>query len=372
MQTRLLQWLRCPVCGATLTLTALEPADEPHDVETGLLACEGGHLYPVMGGVPRMLPDALEEHHAVLRPHLATLPPAVRDAVTSGLGATHRKHRGSDRTRENFSLEWERHEPGDHTWGIPLADRVRWYLVDPIRIAPEELRGKVLLDAGCGNGSQSTAYTELGLEVIALDVSSGVELGHAFRHRFAGADPDRVHFVQGDLNAPPIAPGTIDIIHSAGVLHHAGPRTDVVFRGLTPLLRPGGTFYVWLYKYEPVVTPVVNGLRFVTTRLPPAVFSRLATLLAPLFQLFCWLVNRLGIRAYPVLSRREAALSLMDIFGAPYANYHSYDEVREWFESEGFGEVWPCNDDRRGFGTCGRLQPSTADSTAAPRPATTP
>ena len=50
----------------------------------------------------------------------------------------------------------------------------------------------------------------------------------------------------------------------------------------------------------------------------------------------------------------EAALALMDIFGAPYAYYHSYDEVFGWYQAEGFGEVWPCNDGRRGFGVCGR------------------
>jgi hypothetical protein len=53
-------------------------------------------------------------------------------------------------------------------------------------------------------------------------------------------------------------------------------------------------------------------------------------------------------------SRREAALALMDIFGAPYAHYHSFDEVARWYGSEGFDEIWGCNDGRRGFGVCGR------------------
>jgi SAM-dependent methyltransferase/uncharacterized protein YbaR (Trm112 family) len=359
MQTRLLQWLRCPVCGAALTATVLEE-EASGDIETGLLACGSGHVYPVVGGIPRMLSSSIEEHRDTLRAHLPALPESLRARLAKRGMARSSK----DAVRENFSLEWGRHELGDHTWGIALADRVRWYMVDPLRIPPAELQGKILLDAGCGNGSQSIAYTELGLEVIALDLSSGVELGHAFRHRHAGGRPDRVHFVQADLNAPPIAPDSIDIIHSAGVLHHAGPRTDVVFRGLTPLLRTGGTFYVWLYKHEPIVTPVVNGIRFFTTRLPPALFSRLATVLAPAFQLFCWLVDRVGVRGYPRLSRRDAALALMDIFGAPYANAHSFDEVREWFEAGGFVEVWPCNDGRRGFGACGRL-PSSAAAPAA-------
>jgi hypothetical protein len=120
-------------------------------------------------------------------------------------------------------------------------------------------------------------------------------------------------------------------------------------------LRPGGTFYIWVLKYEPLVTPLVNSLRAVTTRLPVGVFSRLATLLAPVFQVFCRTMDALGIRSYSRFSRREAALALMDIFATPYAHYHSFSEVAQWFESNGFVSVWPCNDSRRGFGACGRL-----------------
>ena len=135
---------------------------------------------------------------------------------------------------------------------------------------------------------------------------------------------------------------------------HAIDDTEKTFRGLCPLLKPGGTFYVWFYKYEPIVTPIVNTLRAATTRLPAPVFAKVANVMAPPFIGFCWLVDALGVRRYPSMTRREAALALMDIFGAPYAHYHSYPEVAEWYRSEGFVETWPCNDDRRGFGVCGR------------------
>jgi hypothetical protein len=44
----------------------------------------------------------------------------------------------------------------------------------------------------------------------------------------------------------------------------------------------------------------------------------------------------------------------MHIFGAPYAHYHSFEEVARWFRSEGFNDFWPCSETRRGFGICGR------------------
>jgi hypothetical protein len=119
------------------------------------------------------------------------------------------------------------------------------------------------------------------------------------------------------------------------------------------LVRPGGRFYVWLYKHERFVTRPVNTLRALSTRVAPSVFARIARLLADPFRLFTRTLNALDIRKYPRLSRREAALALMDIFGAPYAHAHAFNEVVDWMRSEGFDEVWPCNETRRGFGACG-------------------
>ncbi len=354
MYLRLLEFLRCPSCRAELTCIALKTQSEGRggEIITGLLQCSGDHWFPIVRGVPRMLPDAIQEHWPAIQPLVPQPLPASLEPLLANL-KSQKAVSYHQATRENFSHEWDHHELGGKTWGMELKDRVQWFFLDPLRISKDELRGKLMLDAGCGNGSQSVAYTTLGLEVIAVDLSSGLEKGYAYRQLHAGAHPERVHFVQGDLQHPPLAPHILDIIHSAGVLHHT-PDTLTTFRALRPLLRPGGTFYVWLYKYEKIVTPVVNSLRAFSTKISPASFARIADLMALPFIGFCKTVNALGIRDYSKMNRRESALALMDIFGAPYAYYHSYDEVLGWYKSEGFGEVWPCNDGRRGFGVCGR------------------
>lgn len=314
-----------------------------------------------------MLPDALAEHWETVKPLLpAPLPPVLQPVVETARAFTGGINYDRQ-TRENFSHEWDNHDLGGSTWGMKLSDRVEWFFLNPLRIPAAELKGKVMLDAGCGNGSQSVAYTAHGLEVIAVDLSSGLEHGQAFRHKHAGARPERVHFVQANLQQPPIKPATLDIIHSAGVLHHT-PDTLQTFRALRPLLKERGTFYVWLYKYEKLVTPVVDTLRAVTTRVPPRQFARIADLMAVPFIGFCKAVNGLGVRKYPLMSRREAALALMDIFGAPYAYYHSFEEVAAWYKAAGFTEVWPCNDDRRGFGVCGRLPAANAGEASKRQP----
>lgn len=359
MYTRLLNFLCCPQCNGNLEvfpLTANAPAaaDSDEEISEGLLYCERGHWFPVVRGIPRMLPDALAEHWETIKPLLPhPLPPVLHPVMENARVFTGGVNYDRQ-TRENFSHECDNHDLGGSTWNMKLSDRVEWFFLNPLRLPVEELKDKVMLDAGCGNGSQSVAYTALGLEVIAVDLSSGLEHGQAFRHKHQGARPERVHFVQANLQQPPLKPATLDIIHSAGVLHHT-PDTLQTFRALRPLLKEGGTFYVWLYKHEKWVTPVVNSIRAVTTRVPPRQFAKIADLMSVPFIGFCVAVDKLGLRSYPLMSRREAALALMDIFGAPYAYYHSFEEVAGWYEAAGFTEVWPCNDDRRGFGVCGRL-----------------
>jgi len=371
---RLLTFLRCPECQGPLQLASIrgESTDAGEETSEGLLHCGQDHIFPVIRGVPRLLPDSLDEHWPALEVQIGATDSPRLHALGERVRAGRTPRKGYDRrTRENFSLEWDHHEVGDTTWGMALDDRVRWFFLEPIRMAEEELEGLVMLDAGCGNGSQSVAYTAFGVEVLAVDLSSGLENGQRLRRRLPGARPELVHFIQGDLQTPPLAPSSVDLVHSAGVIHHTSD-TEGTFRRLTPLLRPGGTFYVWLYKYEPVVTPVVNSLRAVTTRVPARVFARVAGLSAGAFRIFCRAVSAVGIREYPKLTQREAALALMDIFGAPYAHYHSFDEVAGWYRSEGFDEVWTCNESRRGFGVCGRRSGDQPTRTATEAGSTVP
>src|SRR4051812_8743401 len=60
MRKNLLELVVCPLCGNRL---ALESFDEPRSEEettNGLLSCECGAAYPVIGGIPRLLPTDLQ------------------------------------------------------------------------------------------------------------------------------------------------------------------------------------------------------------------------------------------------------------------------------------------------------------------------
>lgn len=321
MRPQLLDMLACPQCRQPLALQP--PVRGEHDeIESGTLLCARGHAFPIVAGIPRFVDEG------------------------SGVNV--------DRVRESFSREWRHHQVGDRTWYLDLETRVRTAFVEVLGIPRGELATRTVVDAGCGNGSQSVAFTEFVKDVIALDLSTGLELGYQFRKQWPGGRADGVHFVQADVARPPLPPRSVDVVYSFGVLHHT-PDTRACFDALVPLLRPGGTCYVWVYRYEPFWTPLIRLLRAVTTRIPVGLFDRLTRLLAPPFMLFTIIANASGVRSYPRISRREAAVALMDIFAAPYAHHHAPEEVREWFTAAGFTDVRHCNEARRGFGTVGRL-----------------
>ena len=344
--------MQCPECGGVMALTAFQ--SNGVEISSGILHCSENHYFPVHKGIPRMLPNSLRDYWSDIKNDVPEpMPATVSLLIESGSFEDAGKAFDSP-TKANFSNEWDNHDIGGKTWTMELRDRIQWFFLDPLRIPKEELNGKMMLDAGCGNGSQSVAYTEFGLEVVALDLSTGLEKGQAFRDVHPTAKPENVHFVQADLQNPPLLPNSFDIIHSAGVLHHT-PDTLKTFSALRPLLKSGGTFYVWLYKFEKIVTRIVNSLRAVTTRIPAPIFARVADMTSVPFMGFCWSVNKLGIRNYEIPTQREAALAVHDIFGAPYAHYHNFEEVSGWYKSSGFTEIWDCNDGRRGFGVCGRL-----------------
>ena len=114
-------------------------------------------------------------------------------------------HRENDyaNIRKSFSQEWGIFDYAqDKTWCWTLEERKKIFLSD-VALTEDQIRGKLLLDAGCGNGTLTSCLTAFGAEVVGIDLSD--RLGAANRHkaRFAGERSENVHFVQGNLfNAP--------------------------------------------------------------------------------------------------------------------------------------------------------------------------
>jgi SAM-dependent methyltransferase len=307
MRRRVLDWLACPECHGRLTLTRAVP--QAGDIDEGELACTHcGACYPITRGIPRLLPRQLAE-----------------EALA---------------TAERFGYEWTRFseirpEYEDQMLGwIAPVDR-------------DAFSGRLVLDAGCGKGRHLRLASTFGAqEVIGIDLGSAVDAAAANT-----ADLRNVHVVQGDLTRPPFRPGTIDFIYSIGVLHHLD-EPAAGFRGLSPLLAPGGRFVAWLYAREGNfwVLALVDPARRITRRLPLPLVSTLARAITiPL-----WLALRVlyaPARTRPWLRRllpyesylcdlvpfpfREVHSIVFDQLLAPVAHYMPRSDVERCFAAGG-------------------------------------
>jgi SAM-dependent methyltransferase len=106
------------------------------------------------------------------------------------------------------------------------------HFLDLAALAP----GESVLDLGSGSGTDSLIAVALvgpGGSVLGVDMTDA-QLAKA-----RSVAPGNVTFVEGLIEAPPVKPGTVDVVISNGVVNLA-PDKDAVFRAAAAALRPGG------------------------------------------------------------------------------------------------------------------------------------
>jgi SAM-dependent methyltransferase len=206
---------------------------------------------------------------------------------------------------------------------------------------PQDLSGKLVLDVGCGMGGFAEVASRWGARVVGIDLSVAAEV--AARNL---ADRDQVRIFQADLFALPFAPESFDFIYSIGVLHHT-PNCEQAFKGLVPLLKPGGRIGIWLYSGYNKWYRMSDLYRKFTHRLPARFLHTLCLAAIPLYH-----VNR-ALRKIPIAGRYASGLlsyllpistdsdrdmrvlDTFDWYSPKYQSKHTYEEVFRWFESCG-------------------------------------
>jgi SAM-dependent methyltransferase len=112
----------------------------------------------------------------------------------------------------------------DHeTWVRPAFERLG------------DLRGRDVLDYGCGHGMASVVLARRGARVTAFDLSAAYVAEARAR---AAANGAAVDFLQVDGERLPFAAGSFDAVWGHAVLHHLDLRR--AGRELSRVLRPGG------------------------------------------------------------------------------------------------------------------------------------
>jgi SAM-dependent methyltransferase len=291
----LLSLLRCPSCESELNA-----ADE-----AGYRCSSCGRVFPVVREVPRFV-DA---------------------------------HNYAD----SFGFQWQRFA---RTW-MDEANRhdAELNFRKQTGFTPEELRGKLVLDVGCGMGRFAEVATRWGARVVGIDLSAAAEVA---AHNLVDRE-----FValQADVFALPFAPGTFDHIYSIGVLHHT-PDCERAFKGLPRYLKPGGNIALWLYSAYNKWYRFTDIYRKVSKRVSAKNLYRFGRVAVPAF----YHLDR-GLRMLPLVGRPLAGamhhiflvsrqpdperrlLTTLDWYSPKYQSKHTYEQVFRWFESCGLEDL---------------------------------
>lgn len=345
MKPALLSYLACPQCGGALDCSPLEqrPAtltsaereilrargipSQGYETEimTGRLVCAPcGTALPIHDGVPRIYKGVEKDW---------PLPGPAGSSTSSTFTFKDDKN-----IQATFSREWEEFDYKDKTiWHWTLEERIATFCEEVEIKSPEELRGKLMVDGGCGPAILSMNLSgRHGVEVICMDLS------FVLSRAFEANRSNLCHFIQCSVLAPPLKPGIADLTYSHGVLHHT-PSTIDAFAGIEKLTRPGGVLYVWLYGrkkgWNRIKYGVIRTIRGINARLPRYPQAAVIWLLAGMHMVIRGAKKLLGMALAPITSWNQMLVVTRDRYTPKHAREHTEAEVKGWFRDKGYLDV---------------------------------
>jgi len=311
MKKEFLQYAQCFSCASDFDLEISEVCSvNPDEIMSGFLRCASCEFaFPIVRGVPRILPKKID--------------PGV--ALTS----------------ENFGNEWtifnkrtDAHTDQLENWLQPLPQGF--------------LKGKRIIDFGCGMGRNPLYFAENGAEVVV-----GIDVSHAVDAAFENTKHlKNIHIVQADIYHPPTK-RSFDFGFSLGVLHHL-PDPRKGFGHLVSVTEKGATIFVWVYGLENnnwIVKWITPFREKISSRMSPRVLKVLSYFVTcllyflihfiyfPISKILPNLSKHLFYRDYLLYNSHysfsEVHLIVYDHLTAPIAHYISREEIGDWFVESG-------------------------------------
>jgi SAM-dependent methyltransferase len=281
------------------------------------LKCAFGCNIPIVGGIPRFVPS---ENYAAA-----------------------------------FGWQWthfQRSQLDSHTGTTISRDRLTRCLGGDLGV----VRGKTVLEAGCGAGRFTEVLLSAGAHVFAADLSVAVEAN------YANCGGSAEYFVcQADIRRLPVVPARFDIVICLGVVQHT-PEPEETIAALARYLKPGGLLAIDHYSEDYPVTAPRRVLRQLLLRMPPDRARRIALgtarALVPVHRAlwrrrrgFGRLRKYLGrvsplvdyYDAYPELGTQLlyewAVLDTHDTLTDQYKHLRKPNEIRETLEELGLADI---------------------------------
>ncbi|MBL7129841.1 MAG: methyltransferase domain-containing protein [Candidatus Omnitrophica bacterium] len=315
MKTKLLDLVVCPMCKGKLICKVILKANQ-NGIEEGVLKCTQCKLeYPIKNGIPRLFIEGNLDFHCT-------------------------------RTKDRFNYEWKK------CFNLyPMWDAHFKSYLDTLPLSLITGNGKIGLDAGCGMGRTIAMAARFCKEIVGIDLSDNA-VDAAYKNT---SYLSNVHIVQADICHLPFREFFFDFIYSFGVLHHLR-YPEKGFKSLAKVTKSNSPVVVYVYKdwteesmLKGLIIRLIGYLRYITTKLPPAVLYLICVLISPLVYILFVLPRKLLDKWHLAISYkmpfRQCEVfahlpgSLFDRFQAPIENRYKRSELLDWFKRENFNKV---------------------------------
>ena len=306
--------LACPATGQHLHLDKNIPGSDEGAV---LVTADGTRAYPVKDGIPRFVPP---ENYA-----------------------------------DSFGYQWNKYAKLqlDSCNGTSFS-RERFYSITGW--TPIELRGRKVLDAGCGAGRFAEVALAAGAEVTAMDLSQAVE---ACRRNLG--DSANLNVVQASIYEMPFRPESFDYAYCIGVIQHTpDPQRSVL--EICKMVKPGGKVGFWIYERDWKSYLGTIGFKYLLRPWTMKMSRQQVENFSNLLERLCWPVNRIArkcglpgkiiMRLLPVASaylqdvplsdedfREWVRLDTFDMYSPAHDHPQTFSTVASWLHEAGFTDI---------------------------------
>jgi 2-polyprenyl-3-methyl-5-hydroxy-6-metoxy-1,4-benzoquinol methylase len=245
----------------------------------------------------------------------------------------------------SFGYQWHQYQKTQLDTDNDKFREQEWQFLMKTALRPEDLKGKLVLDVGCGMGRFAEVATRWGARVVGVDLSLAAEV--AAKNL---ADREFVA-MQADVFALPFAPESFDVIYSIGVLHHT-PDCEAAVKALEKYLKPGGLLVVWLYSGYNKWYRFSDFWRRYTNKMKPQTLHRVLKVAVPFFYNLEQGIRRVPLvgspvagvvhHVFPVNRQKTPEQRLLDTFdwySPTYQSKHTYEQVFKWYAAMGMEDM---------------------------------
>lgn len=320
MQLKFVNLLCCPITRENLRVEIKERNGD--DIITGqLISMNGIEKYPILNGIPRFVSD-------------------------SGYS-------------ESFGYEWHRWSRvqfEEENLNKPMAGHTTRMFTAITKWNEEQLRGKLIVEFGCGTGRFIDLLNKFGAIVIGLEMSSAVDEA---RRNFIYKD--NVLLVQGDLLNPPFKDQIFDFGYTIGALHHT-PDPEKGLCNLIKVVKTGGKIACSVYSQNGFYNyPILKLSRSIFKKLKKTIgwnnaqkltivysyfssyflyfFNRIILHVPKVGELFVNFINKYIFICLMLPDGRWRVLDTFDAITPEYASTHTADEIIKWFKEAGINQI---------------------------------